>query len=210
MNEKLFFQLIILLISVTAVILIEEMLCFFIIKKRGEIEEFKKYKTQKSFCTYSIYLYKSKKYLFIIKPVIVVFVLILLFLPGNENKYFDAVGNSYKNTVDIMFYDKDGNGYSIDKSTRYFIDNRNNLTDKCYVDMNGNVSDIDENDLYISSVSGIVYTLNGDVYFSNTNIYWDKDRQMHFFNTRQDIIVNDCEFTVNTETGDCTIEKKSQ
>ena len=65
-----------------------------------------------------------------------------------------------------------------------------------------------KDDLYISSVSGISYLPNGNIYFMNTNVYWDRNNQMHFFNGSTDVIVNDYSFNVDTKTGDCSFEKK--
>lgn len=70
------------------------------------------------------------------------------------------------------------------------------------------MSDINEDDLYISSVSGISYLPNGNIYFMNTNVYWDRNNQMHFFNGSTDVIVTDYSFNVDTKTGDCFFEKK--
>ena len=41
----------------------------------------------------------------------------------------------------------------------------------------------------------------------NTNVYWDRNNQMHFFNGSTDVIVTDYSFKVDTKTGDCSIEK---
>lgn len=208
MKEKLFLQLFSAFIFIIVVILVEEITCYFVIKNRGELENFKEYKIKhKNFHLYSLYLYKNKKYLFIVKSVLILFIILSIFLLSKNYIYYDSVGNNYKDTIKIIFYDKDGFSYSIDKNTKNFIDTNNNLTNRCHVDVNGNVSDIDENDLYISSISGIDYLLNGDIYFMNTNVYWDKNNQMHFFNENKDIIVNNYIFEIDVKTGDCSMKK---
>lgn len=117
------------------------------------------------------------------------------------------MGNSYQKESSVVFYDEKGNDYLIDEESNYFIDGNNVVTNMRYVDDKGNVSSVNENDLYNTDVWGVLYTLNGEVYFDNTNVYWDSSKQMHFFDANQDIVVANYSFIVNTETGDCTIQE---
>lgn len=208
MNKNLFLQLFGVFLIIIIAEILQEIICFIVINKRGELDKFKEYKSKKGFYSYSLYLYKNKRNYIVIKLMIFVIIVLIVFLGSNKDSYCDSVGNSYKNSIDIIFYDKNGVSYSIDKATKCFIDKNNNFTNKSYVDKNGIVSDINEDDLYISSVSGISYLPNGNIYFMNTNVYWDRNNQMHFFNGSTDVIVNDYSFNVDTKTGDCSFEKK--
>ncbi|WP_297127318.1 hypothetical protein [uncultured Eubacterium sp.] len=207
MNKNLFLQLFGVFLIIIIAEILQEIICFIVINKRGELDKFKEYKSKKGFYSCSLYLYKNKRNYIVIKLIIFVIMVLIVFLGSNKYSYYDSVGNSYKNSIDIIFYDKNGVSYSIDKDTKCFIDKNNNSTNKSYVDKNGIVSDINEDDLYISSVSGISYLLNGNIYFMNTNVYWDRNNQMHFFNGSTDVIVTDYSFNVDTKTGDCSIEK---
>lgn len=151
MIRELFLKLLSPIVIIVLLFLLEEIICFIIIKKRGKYNEYKEYKSKKAFCTYSLYLYHEKKYL-IIKLVIIIAAILLR-----------------------------------------------------YVDDKGNVSSVNENDLYNTDVWGVLYTLNGEVYFDNTNVYWDSSKLMHYFDSNQDVVVANYSFIVNTETGECTI-----
>ena len=179
MNKNLFLQLFGVFLIIIIAEILQEIICFIVINKRGELDKFKEYKSKKGFYSCSLYLYKNKRNYIVIKLMIFVIIVLIVFLGSNKDSYYDSVGNSYKNSIDIIFYDK-----------------------------NGIVSDINEDDLYISSVSGISYLPNGNIYFMNTNVYWDRNNQMHFFNGSTDIIVTDYSFNVDTKTGDCSFEKK--
>lgn len=213
MKEELILQLLYTFFSIVVIFTVEEIICFVIIKKRGELENFKEYKAkQKKPYFHSQYLYQNKKYLFAIKFILIVFVLLRAFVFDanylDSKTYYDVNGYIYNNFNDILFYDEAGDCYSIDKETGYFIDSDNNLTDKCYVDVSGNVADTGQSALYISSIPGVSYNLNGEIYFTNTYIYWDKDSRMHYMNRRKDIIVDDYTFAVDIKTGDCFIKEK--
>lgn len=206
MIKDLYLQLLSPIFIIVLVLLFEEIICLIVIKIHGKYNEYKDYKSKKTFCSYSLYLYREKKYL-IIKLVIIVVALLLVVATNKQPTYFDAMGNSYKKENSVLFYDENGNEYLIDEKSHYFIDENNVITNKRYVDNKGNVSNVNENDLYYSGLSGILYTLNGEVYFDNTNVYWDSSKQMHYFNTNQDIVVDNYSFIVNIGTGDCTIKK---
>lgn len=207
MNEELIFKLLSTIIIVVLIILIEEIICFVIIKKQEKYDDYKEYKTKKSFCTYSLYLYKDKKYLPIKFVVIALALSLVVATTSDKKEYYDALGNSYKSEQDVIFYDKNGNEYTVDKDTHNFIDSTNSAVDKYYVDINGYVVDIDLNNMYSSNMSAISYTLNGEVYFNNYGVYWDKEKRLHYYNLNEDIIVSDYTFSVDTETGNCTIKE---
>lgn len=205
MNKELILELLSALLIVVLIIFIEEAICFFIIKKQDRYDEYKEYKAKKALYTYSLYLYKDKRYL-PIKAVVIAIALLLAFTTTDKKEYYDALGNSYKNATSVIFYDKSGNKYTIDKDTHYFIDSNDKITEKNYVDINGYV--VDENDLYYSDMSGISYSLDGEIYFNSYGVYWDKEKRLHYYDAQNDIIVSDYNFTANTKTGDCSFEKK--
>ena len=97
--------------------------------------------------------------------------------------------------------------YSIDKESEYFVYD-NKLTDKSVVDSQGFVADINEDDLYVISMSGIDYLLTGEIYFSNMHVYWDKDNRLHYFNAQKDYIIDEYNFTVDVKTGVVTAQRK--
>lgn len=80
MNEKLLFGLSAFL-TIIVIFIAEEIICYLIIKKRGELENYREYKSKRNkLYLYSPYLYKDKKYLFIIKPVVIILVVLILIL----------------------------------------------------------------------------------------------------------------------------------
>lgn len=209
MHENLLFRIINIFLSIVLIYTVEEFVCYLILKKQKKIELFKEYKAHnKTIFLHSQYLYKNKKYLISIKLILILFVVLFILHFNINYNYYDINGNGYKNQNDILFYDVDGNCYSIDKYSKYFIDNNNKITNKEYVDTNGNVTEINEDDLYVSSMSGISYMSNGKIYFMNTYVYWDKDKQLHYVNVNNDYKVNDYNFSVNIETGDCSVTRR--
>lgn len=206
MNENLISTMFYTIFFIIVLFIIEEAICFAIIKSKRMLDNYKESKKRKVFLPYSLYLYKSKKYLLAIKFVLISAVLLNVFLSSNSHTYYDIKGNSYKNNMDILFYDKDLKIYSIDKDSKSFLDSNNCLVDSNCVDINGYVIKTDK-DLYISDISGILYSLNGEIYFDNRHIYWDKYKQMHYFNGNKDIIINDYKFIIDIKSGDCSIEK---
>lgn len=208
MNQELLLKLTELVLSIVIIYAVEELICFFIIKKQDRAEDYKKQKSaHKGIYLHSQYLYKDKKYLMGIKVVLIVFVVLIGAFSNNSTKYYDAKNNSCKKQIDILFYDKNGYTYSIDKESEYFVYD-NKLTDKSVVDSQGFVADINEDDLYVSSMSGIDYLLTGDIYFSNTHVYWDKDNRLHYFNAQKDYIIDEYNFTVDVKTGVVTAQRK--
>lgn len=211
MNKELFLQLLYVFLYAIILIVLEQIICFFIVKKRGELEIFREYKEKhKNLFQYSSYLYKDKKYLYSIKFVLIGFTALTILLSNSTSNqlYYDARGNSYKKSIDILFYDEKGNSYSVDKDTKCFIDSNNNLTEKEFVDINGVVTDLKE-DTFFSGISGLSYTSSGSVYFECDNVYWDEENRMHYFNNAQDILVNEYKFFVDTKDG-CSFEKIEQ
>ena len=142
MNKNLFLQLFGVFLIIIIAEILQEIICFIVINKRGELDKFKEYKSKKGFYSCSLYLYKNKRNYIVIKLMIFVIIVLIVFLGSNKVSYYDSVRNSYKNSIDIIFYDKNGVSYSIDKDTKCFIDKNNNSTNKSYVDKNGIVSDI--------------------------------------------------------------------
>lgn len=208
MNQDLLLKLLEIVISIFIIYVFEELICFFIIKKRCRFDDYKEYKlNRKGLCLFSQYLYKDKKYLVCIKAVLIICVVLFGLMFNNSAEYYDVKNNSYKKQIDILFYDKNGYTYSIDKDSQNFIRD-NILTNKSVVDSKGVVCDINEDDLYISSMSGIEYLLNGEIYFSNTHVYWDKDNKLHYFNVQKDYVIDDYNFTVDIKTGDVIAELK--
>lgn len=207
MIRELFFKLLSPILIIILLFLLEEIICFIVIKKRGKYNEYKECKSKKPFCTYSLYLYHEKRY-WIIKLIIIIVAILLVIATNKKPTYYDAMGNSYQKESSVVFYDEKGDDYLIDEESHYFIDDNNVVTNMRYVDDKGNVSSVNENDLYNTDVSGVLYTLNGEVYFDNTNVYWDSSKQMHYFDANQDIVVANYSFIVNIETGDCTIQER--
>lgn len=208
MNQELLLKLLEILISIVIIYVFEELICFIIIKNRCRMDDYKEYKsTHKRIYLFSQYLYKDKKYLVCIKTVLIICVVLFGLIFNNSTEYYDVKNNSYSKQIDILFYDKNGCTYSIDKDSKNFVCD-NKLTNKSCVDSRGVVCDINEDDLYISSMSGIEYLLNGEIYFSNTHVYWDKDNRLHYFNVQKDYIIDDYNFTVDIKTGHITAELK--
>ena len=80
MNGKLLFGLSA-FFAIIIIFIAEEIVCYFIIKKRDELENYKEYKAKHNkLYLYSPYLYKSKKYFFIIKPVVIVLIVLIVIL----------------------------------------------------------------------------------------------------------------------------------
>lgn len=80
MNAKLFFGLFSFL-AIIVIFIAEEIVCYFIIKKRGELENYREYKAKRNkLYLYSPYLYKNKKYFFIIKPVVIALIVLIVIL----------------------------------------------------------------------------------------------------------------------------------
>lgn len=206
MNENLISTMFYTIFFIIAVCISEEIICFAIIKSKRMLDNYKESKKSKAFLPYSLYLYKSKKYLLVIKSILISAVFLTVFLSSNSHTYYDIKGNSYKNNMDILFYDKDSKIYSIDKDSKSFLDSDNCLVDSNCVDINGYVIKSDDG-LYISGISGVLYSLNGEIYFDNRHVYWDENKQMHYFNSNNDIIINDYKFIVDTKSGDCSIER---
>lgn len=83
MNRQLFFGLSAFL-AIIVIFVAEEMICYLIIKKHGELENYREYKAKRNkLYLYSPYLYKNKKYFFIIKPVVIILVVLILILLSN-------------------------------------------------------------------------------------------------------------------------------
>ena len=47
---------------------------------------------------------------------------------ASQEKYYDAKGNSYSSTLDVLFYDKDGNTYKLETAEDYMPDYVNQST----------------------------------------------------------------------------------
>ena len=62
---------------------------------------------------------------------------------ASQGKYYDAKGNSYSSTLDVLFYDNDGNAYKLETAEDYMPDYVNQSTGErlnglqCYVTEQG-------------------------------------------------------------------------
>lgn len=208
MNQGLLVKWIGIVLSIVIIYAFEEIICFLVIKKQGRADDYKNCKSaHKGIYLRSQYLYKDKKYMVCIKVVLILCVVLFGAFYNNSSEYYDAKNNSYRNQTDILFYDKNDCVYFIDKDSKNFVCD-NKLTDKRYVDSQGFVAEINENELYVSSMSGIEYLLTGEIYFSNMHVYWDKDNKLHYFNAQKDYIIDEYRFSVDVKTGVVTAELK--
>ena len=111
MNKNLFLQLFGVFLIIIIAEILQEIICFIVINKRGELDKFKEYKSKKGFYSCSLYLYKNKRNYIVIKLMIFVIMVLIVLFGSNKDGYYDSVGNSYKNSIDIIFYDKNGVSY---------------------------------------------------------------------------------------------------
>lgn len=81
MDNNLFWASLFAFLAIIVIFIAEEIICYLIIKKRGELENYREYKSKRNkLYLYSPYLYKNKKYFFIIKPAVIAFVVLITIL----------------------------------------------------------------------------------------------------------------------------------
>lgn len=81
MDNNLFWASLFAFLAIIVIFIAEEIICYLIIKKRGELENYREYKSKRNkLYLYSRYLYKNKKYFFIIKPAVIAFVVLIIIL----------------------------------------------------------------------------------------------------------------------------------
>ncbi|MCD7796725.1 MAG: hypothetical protein LUG95_03685 [Clostridiales bacterium] len=54
-------------------------------------------------------------------------------------------------------------------------------------------------------MTGVYYTENGEIFIENDCVYWDDEKQLHYSNVSNNVVVSECEFNVDTSSGSCTI-----
>lgn len=101
---------------------------------------------------------------------------------ASQEKYYDAKGNSYSSTLDVLFYDKDGNAYKLEMAEDYMPDYVNQSTGKrlnglqCYVTEQGYLYYDEDNKLSLKDGSmSIYYDDSKNVYYDISTVSWDKD-----------------------------------
>ena len=80
MNKNLFLQLFGAFLIIIIAEILQEIICFIVINKRGELDKFKEYKSKKGFYSCSLYLYKNKRNYIVIKLMIFVIMALIVFL----------------------------------------------------------------------------------------------------------------------------------
>lgn len=101
---------------------------------------------------------------------------------ASQEKYYDAKGNSYSSTLDVLFYDKDGNAYKLETAEDYMPDYVNQSTGErlnglqCYVTEQGYLYYDKDNKLSLKNGSmSIYYDDSKNVYYDISTVSWDKD-----------------------------------
>lgn len=101
---------------------------------------------------------------------------------ASQEQYYDAKGNTYSSSLDVLFYDKDGNSYKLETAEDYMPDYVNQSTGErlngfqCYVTEQGYLYYDEDNKLSLKDGSmSIYYDDSKNIYYDISTVSWDKD-----------------------------------
>lgn len=100
---------------------------------------------------------------------------------ASQEQYYDAKGNTYSSSLDVLFYDKDGNSYKLETAEDYMPDYVNQSTGErlngfqCYVTEQGYLYYDEDNKLSLKDGSmSIYYDDSKNIYYDISTVSWDK------------------------------------
>jgi hypothetical protein len=101
---------------------------------------------------------------------------------ASQEQYYDAKGNVYSSSLDVLFYDKDGNSYKLEVVEDYMPDYVNQSTGErlngfqCYITEQGCLYFDEDNKLSLKDGSmSIYYDDSKNVYYDISTVSWDKN-----------------------------------
>lgn len=186
-QNELIWAILGLFLTIIVILILRELFAFIIIKCTRRYDEYKREKnSHKALFPFSSFLPKKIRWALVL-VLAIIFSIIYLCSFTNNDTYYDRYQNEYSKQQDVIFYDEAGNQYQLDKDINYLKIN-DNCIDTLYIDSDGYVVDLANENNYISKYIGIVYSKEtNQIYFIPASVYWNDKGIMYYRDSKRNI-----------------------